>query len=110
MCVLIIKVNCKIKHLIAITIVNRKIPYNTQWKIFSLEFLQLWLSQLIENSVGLPATTSKGNAPLQNTRLSATHPQYTLCFAHELPFSVVNAGQPFSFSFDALYTPIWNSL
>jgi hypothetical protein len=28
------------------------------------------------------------------------------CYAHELPFSVKNAGQPTSFSIEALYTPI----
>jgi len=32
--------------------------------------------------------------------------QPTSCFAHELPFSVVNAGQPTSFSIEALYTSI----
>jgi len=32
--------------------------------------------EVIENSVGLPATTSKGNAPLQNTHLSAALPRY----------------------------------
>jgi len=41
--------------------------YNTQWKIFPWEFPQLRLSELIENSVGLPATTSKGNSPSKNT-------------------------------------------
>jgi len=30
----------------------------------------------------------------------------TSCFAHEVPFSVVNAGQPTSFSIEALYTSI----
>jgi len=60
------------------------------------------LSELIENSVGLPATTSKGNAPSQSTRFSATLPRY----AHELPFSAVIAGQPTSFSIEALYTSI----
>jgi len=47
-------------------------PYNIQWKIFPLEFPQLRLTELIENSVGLPATTSKGNTTSQNTCLSAT--------------------------------------
>jgi len=78
---------------------------------FYREFPQLRLSELIENSVGLPATTSQGNAPSQNTCLSATLPLYareepTSCFAHELPFSVVNAGQPTSYSIEALYTSI----
>ena len=46
---------------------------------------QLRLSELIENSVGLPATTSKGNAPSQNTCLSATLPRY----ARELTANLV---------------------
>jgi len=59
---------------------------------------QLRLSELIEDLVGLPATTSKGNAPSKNTHLTATltmlvSSQPASCFAHELPFSVVNAGQ-----------------
>jgi len=32
--------------------------------------------------------------------------QPTLSFAHELPFPVANAGQPTSFSIEALYTSI----
>jgi len=32
--------------------------------------------------------------------------QQTSCFAHEQPFSVVNAGQPTSISIEALYTSI----
>jgi len=32
--------------------------------------------------------------------------QPNLCFAHELPFSVVNAGQPTSFSIKALFPSI----
>ncbi len=56
-------------------IVNRKIPYNTQWQIFPQEFPQLRLSELIEYSVGLPAATSKGNTRSQNTCLSATLPR-----------------------------------
>ncbi len=54
----------------------------------------------------------KCNTPLQNTCLSATLPcalvssQPTSCFAHELPFSVANAGRPTSFSIEALYTSI----
>jgi len=32
--------------------------------------------------------------------------QPTSVFAHELPFSVVNASQPTSFSIEALYTSI----
>jgi len=74
---------------------------------------QLRLTEFIENSVGLPATTLKGNAPSQNTRLSATLPRYAceltanLVFcSFALPFSVVNAGQPTSFSIEALYTSI----
>ncbi len=35
----------------------------------------LRLSELIENSVGLPAATSKGNTPTQYTHLSATLPR-----------------------------------
>ncbi len=66
-------------------IVNRKIPYNTQWQIFPREFPQLRLSELIEYSVGLPAATLKGNTPSQNPRLSAKLP----CCARELTANLV---------------------
>jgi len=57
------------------------------------------LSELLENSVGLPACCNlKGhNTPSQNTCLFATLPRYAL----EPPFSVSNAGQPNSFSIEA---------
>jgi len=70
------------------------------------------LSELIENSVGLPAATSKGKLPhkklvcLLHSLAMLVNSQPTSCFAHELPFSVVNAGQPTSFSIEALYTSI----
>ncbi len=81
---------------------------NTQWEIFPL----LRLSELIEYSVGLSAATSKGNTPLQNACFSTTLP-HCACeltanhvFCSWLPFSVANAGQPTSFSIEALYTSI----
>ncbi len=59
-------------------------------------------------SVGLPAATSKG----QHTHLSAAHvnSQPPSFFAHEQPFSVAIAGQPTSFSIEALFTSIEGSL
>ncbi len=47
----------------AITIINRKIPYKIQWKIFPREFTQLSLSELIENSVGLCAQPQRVTLP-----------------------------------------------
>jgi len=53
----------------------------------------------------LQAATSKDKTALQNTCLSAKLRRY----AHELPFSVANAGQPTSSSIEALYTSIGGS-
>ena len=96
-----------------ITIVNRKIPYNTQWQIFPREFPQLRLSELIENSVGLPAATSKGNTPSQNTHLSATLPRYAreltanLVFGSwALPFSVAKQAGKLRFQLKLCKSPL----
>ncbi len=60
-------------------------PHNTRWEIFPQEFPHLRLSELIENSVALPATSSKGNTPSQKTRMSATLPRN----AHELTSNIL---------------------
>jgi hypothetical protein len=94
------------------TTVNRKIPYKTQLQIFPWEFSLLRLSELIENSVGLPAATLKGKLPCKTliflllSFAALVSSQPTLCFAHGLPFTVANAVRPTSFSIWALYTSI----
>ncbi len=83
-----------------------EIQLNTQWKFLQrLPLIEVYRAS-IENSVGQPVTTSKGNKHYLAMLLSS---QPTSCFAHELPFSVVNAGQPNSFSIEALYTSIGES-
>ena len=82
-------------------IVDRKIPYSTQWLIFFHAFPQVRLSKLIAHSVCRSATL-KGNAPSQALVWPATLPRY----ACELPFLVANAGRQTSYSIEALYTSI----
>ena len=55
-------------------IVDRKIPYSTQWLIFFRACPQWRLSELIAHSVCRPAT-SKDNAPSQTLVWSATLPR-----------------------------------
>ncbi len=73
---------------------------------------QLRLSELIENLVGLPAQPQRAMLP-HKTLVCLLHslPMLmsslpTMCFSHELPFTVVNAGRPTSFSIEALYMSI----
>ena len=65
-------------------IVDRKIPYSTQWFIFFCACPQWRLSELIAHSVCRPATL-KGNAPSQTLIWPATLPRY----ARELTANLV---------------------
>ena len=72
-------------------IVDRKIPYSTQWFIFFRACPQWRLSELIAHSVCQPTTTLKGNAPSQTLVWHAILP----CYACELTANLVFVSYPF---------------